>query len=63
VRGPWPEKTPERECKAAMERLRLANEGTIDTHVLSTRERRKAQTAQERGPSHEGFIMVHRRFC
>lgn len=41
-------KTPERELRAAKERLRLGKEGTIDAHVLEMRRLRAVQAAQSR---------------
>ena len=41
-------RTPERELKAAMERLRLGKEGTIDANVLRMRAVRAEQASQPR---------------
>ncbi len=41
-------KTPERELRAAKERIRLSQQGTIDEHVLRMRALRAVQTSQPR---------------
>ncbi len=58
-----PKMTPERELKSAMEKLRISQEGTIDSNVLRMRELRKSQRSQARGKSHEGLFTVKKRFC
>lgn len=56
-------KTPEFILSSSKEKLRISQEGTIDSHVLGMRELRKFQRAQARGKNHENLFMVKKRFC